>query len=424
MKLLRSFVIICLPLALAAQNNNPILVANALVAKMDSQYKAKAYKETLNLRWTPEEINTKVTEYGLINTNMRYLAMPDGVGMKVIQFNGYESTLEMTFYCFGEIPFYAILKSSAEGCDYQYKVYYENSSPIKCLRQTNKCTGGILGSVEEIKDDYAIREELDSFEQLKTDSEEQVEKYLMGLEEKAEIYPLRKEIKEISNYAELIDFISVHSPSFNDLDTLYTLISGKPCPKDLTKGIVNGDPNMMQSVPKDYLHFVFRNCHQQFEYNIQSQKNIEIVNYFSDFQTNMMGYQDKVDMEIASNYPVNYPSFSMLQVTFVPSSEQITVGSNFKSWFSMYVRSRLNYYPTIFSYKSKIVMYKVHHAQDFEIYSEEFERAQEQEKIQFESKFTTNTYSKNLFRFIQSQVFNDVVFLYINNRWVFFDIER
>jgi hypothetical protein len=25
---------------------------------------------------------------------------------------------------------------------------------------------------------------------------------------------------------------------------------------------------------------------------------------------------------------------------------------------------------------------------------------------------------------VQSQVFNDIVFIYINNRWVFFDIDR
>jgi hypothetical protein len=82
------------------------------------------------------------------------------------------------------------------------------------------------------------------------------------------------------------------------------------------------------------------------------------------------------------------------------------------------------YYPSIYAYNPKLIMYDMQEELDFSEYDEALENAKEHEVVAFKSKFATDTYSKNLYRYVQSQVFNDIVFIYINNRWVFFDIDR
>lgn len=424
MKQLRLFLGFYLPFILAAQNNNPIIETNNLVVKMDAQFKSKAFKETIQLSWKPDEIGTEDPISVVPKITFRYLAMADGTGMQIIQFSGYESESNLTYYCKGNAPFYAILSNSTEGCTNRYKVYYDRMEPIKCLRQTNDCTGGALGSVEELKDEVAISEELMSFDDFLAMAETRVSQYIKGLEENAEVYPLRKEIKDIQSYAQLLAFVQRHSPSFADLDSLYTLLTNKPCPPGLTNSIVNGDPSIQQTVPKDYLHFVFRNSTQQFDYNIQSDKDIERITTFQDFQTNMANFQDKVAIETAANFSRSYSNFNLEQLVYVPSTEMLTVGSNFKSWYPKMVRNRVTYYPSIYAMSSKVTMYDIQEEFDFTEYDDALENAKEQEKEAFKSKFATDTYSKNLYRYVQSQVFNDLVFIYINNRWVFFDIDR
>lgn len=87
-------------------------------------------------------------------------------------------------------------------------------------------------------------------------------------------------------------------------------------------------------------------------------------------------------------------------------------------------RNRVTYYPSVYAFKANFLMYHFQEEFDFSQYDDALENAKEHEVEAFKSKFTTDNYSKNLYRYVQSQVFNDIVFIYINNRWVFFDIDR
>jgi hypothetical protein len=102
----------------------------------------------------------------------------------------------------------------------------------------------------------------------------------------------------------------------------------------------------------------------------------------------------------------------------------ITITNNFKSWPLELYRNRLKHYPSTFAYTNEVSMYRVVNLMDESDYNEKEEIAREKATEAFKKQFCTNTYAKNLSRFISAQVFGDLCFIYINNRWVFFDIER
>jgi hypothetical protein len=384
---------------------------------MDLQIKNKQFKESIQLDWSNEiAYESEMTPH----TSFRYLALPNGYGIKEIKFKGYESNIELFYYCKGTTPFYLILNTSAEGCLNKYKVYYELYEPIKCLRQTNDCMGVALGPIEEIKDDVTIIEELKPFDDLNREVETKIDQYLIGLEENPEVYPLRREIKSINSYADLLNFLDNHSPSFSDLDSLYTLLTNKPCPQDLTSSIVNGDSSTIQNLPKDYLHFVFRNLYTQFSFNLNSEKDLEQITNYNDFKTNLASYSSNVNIDLAEAFQLNYTNFGLEQLTLMPSNSTLTIASNIKNWFPKLARNRVTYFPTIFAYNTNLIMY--HFTENY--VETECNEEEEAKKNAFKSQFATDTYSSNLYRYIQSQVFNNIVFIQINNRWVFFDIDR
>jgi hypothetical protein len=417
MKFIFSFIFVLSQNVIFSQSSNPIIEANKLIAQMDLQIKNKQFKESIQLDWSNEiAYESEMTPH----TSFRYLALPNGYGIKEIKFKGYESNIELFYYCKGTTPFYLILNTSAEGCLNKYKVYYELYEPIKCLRQTNDCMGVALGPIEEIKDDVTIIEELKPFDDLNREVETKIDQYLIGLEENPEVYPLRREIKSINSYADLLNFLDNHSPSFSDLDSLYTLLTNKPCPQDLTSSIVNGDSSIIQTLPKDYLHFVFRNSYCQFSYILNNEKDLRQINDFKDFKSNLADFKSNVNLTVAEAYPLNYSNFSIEQLTLIPSNTTMSIGSNLKQWLPELARNRVSYFPTIYAFSPNLIMYRF--AEN--VFETEYSEDEEIQKNSFESKFATDTYSQNLYRYIQSQVFGDIVFIQINNRWVFFDIDR
>jgi hypothetical protein len=98
----------------------------------------------------------------------------------------------------------------------------------------------------------------------------------------------------------------------------------------------------------------------------------------------------------------------------------MSIGSNLKQWLPELARNRVSYFPTIYAFSPNLIMYRF--AEN--VFETEYSEDEEIQKNSFESKFATDTYSQNLYRYIQSQVFGDIVFIQINNRWVFFDIDR
>jgi hypothetical protein len=425
MRFIGLFVVCISPLLhVFAQTVNPIISTNYAVAQIDAQIAKNAYRETINLTWTPEDaVSDPIGEFS--QYAVRYMAVADGYGIKQIKVQAYESTTQMDFYCQGDSPIFAILYSTSEGCANRYKVYYERHQVIKCLKQTSNCSGNELGSFIELKNEENIAGELNAFEMIEVRTDEKIYSYLNSLEEDATVYPLRKEIKDISTYADLMAFVARHSPSFADLDTLYTLLTDKPCPPGLTNSVVNGDPSAMQNLPKDYLHFVMRNSVQQLNYTLQSEKDLEQIPTFLDFKTTLSDYASKVNIPLAQNFERSYSNFSLEPLSTNNSKEMLNVPCNIKNWGMQLARNRVLYYPSVFAYKSDLVMYQMNEFfDDSAEYDEEAENAKQEIEDAFENKFCTDTYSKNLYRYLSAQVFGDIVFIYINNRWVFFDIDR
>jgi hypothetical protein len=424
MRLLGLFLVCVSPLLYVyAQTNNPIISANNAVAQIDAQIAKKAYKETINLKWKPADaVKNPSGEY--TQYTMRYLALNDGFGLKQIKVEAYENSMQLDYYCQGSSPIFAILYATSEGCANRYKVYYEQGQALKCLKQTSNCSGNELGRYVELKDEEKIASELNPFDMIYEETEEKINAYLNSLEEDANVYPLRKEIKDINSYAELLAFLDRHAPTFQDLDSLYTLLSKQPCPTGLTNSILNGDPTVQQALPRNYVHFVFRNCVYQLPYALDSEQDLQLIAEFKDFKTNIQLYPMQVDLELAQNFEKSFTNFSIEKIVIAPSSEMITITNNFKSWPLELYRNRLKQYPSIFANTNEVSMYRVVNLMDESDYNEKEEIAREKATEAFKKQFCTNTYAKNLSRFISAQVFGDLCFIYINNRWVFFDIER
>lgn len=424
MRLFGLFLVCVSPLLyVCAQTNNPIISANNAVAQIDAQITKKAYKETINLNWTPADaIKDPSGEY--TQYTMRYWAVTNGYGLMQIKVQAYESTMQLDYYCQGNSPIFAILYSTSEGCANRYKVYYEQGQTIKCLKQTSNCSGDELGRLVELKDEEKIASELELFDIIYVGTKEKINAYLNSLEEDANVYPLRKEIRDINSYAELLAFLDRHAPTFQDLDSIYTLLTKQPCPTGLTNSILNGDPTVQQALPKNYVHFVFRNSVYQLPYALNSEQDLQLIPEFKDLKTNFHLYPTQVDLTLAQNFEKSYTNFSIEKIVIAPSTEMITITNNFKSWPLELYRNRLKHYPSSFAYSNEVSMYRVVNLMDESAYNEKEELAREKATEVFKKQFCTNTYAKNLSQFISAQVFGDLSFIYINNRWVFFDIDR
>jgi hypothetical protein len=99
------------------------------------------------------------------------------------------------------------------------------------------------------------------------------------------------------------------------------------------------------------------------------------------------------------------------------------VGSNFKSWFIYLHRNKLNYCRSNYASAPSLQFYIVNIYSDEDYESKNYEEL-DRINTKFETEFCTSNYSKNLYQYQKAQVFSDILFVKINNRWVFFDYSR
>jgi len=424
------FFALCLIIAIYSfgQTQNPIDDANQSAKTIKELIKNNQYKEVMKLTWGngDNQDNSQKTELQSVNYSYRVLSLKNNLCFKEFTVNGYESKTNIKFYCIGDREFYLEMYSSAEGCDDAFQVYYSPDMPdqiIKCLKQTNNCRGGTVGNTIELKNQDQRDEVRNMLIDFSMDIDKHTNDYYYTQVESSELYTLRKDIEQIHSFSSYLAFLAEHSPTFEDLDTLYTMLTKKPCPNGLTNSIVNGDSTIIASYPMDYLHFIFRNTIYQFDLNQYKAEQIRSIPVFISLHDNIVSYPEKVNLDLAEKTEKQFRDFAIEKYSLVPNKKEITVGSNFKSWFIYLHRNKLNYCRSNYASAPSLQFYIVNIYSDEDYESKNYEEL-DRINTKFETEFCTSNYSKNLYQYQKAQVFSDILFVKINNRWVFFDYSR
>jgi hypothetical protein len=164
MKQLLFFILLSLPAIFLAQSDL-VLETNTLIKRMDAQLNNNTFEQTMYFSWSPSEIEIADPNAEIPKMTFRYLVMPEGFGVKEIQFTGNDGKFEMKYYCFNGTPFFAFLSGEGQECINRYKVYYEQTQLVTCLRQTNACNRTSMSAFLELKDEVEMMEELTGFAQ-------------------------------------------------------------------------------------------------------------------------------------------------------------------------------------------------------------------------------------------------------------------
>lgn len=99
-------------------------------------------------------INYDIIEEGFPMTNKaKSCNLEDGLNYKQVELNGYEWGETTSFYSRNGKRFFAFTQGGAEGCGYEYRVYYNESGEIiRMLSARNECDGQeVSASVEVTK---------------------------------------------------------------------------------------------------------------------------------------------------------------------------------------------------------------------------------------------------------------------------------
>lgn len=99
-------------------------------------------------------INYDIIEEGFPMTNKaKSCNLEDGLNYKQVELNGYEWGETTSFYSRNGKRFFAFTQGGAEGCGYEYRVYYNESGEIiRMLCARNECDGQeVSASVEVTK---------------------------------------------------------------------------------------------------------------------------------------------------------------------------------------------------------------------------------------------------------------------------------
>lgn len=416
---MKSFILINLVLFFQyfaiGQSQNPIIKSNQLIEKIENELKKNKFKITLNEKWSTNEGGTEVdfiTNYSII-----HYSLTEGLNVREIKVNQYETFVYMKQYFLGNQLFYGYYHSSSEGCDYQHKIYFENqgSNPVKMLLNFNNCSGAKGTKFIEVKNENEKSEYLQNFSNYLFTINEKIDQLEYEKEEAPETYELRKEISTINSHVDLYQFVQKHSPSFEDLDSLYTIITGQICPKNLSYNLANGDSTLTSYVPTLFLNLLFRNVIWDFEKNQKEINSIYQYDYFNPLGETFSTTSNKV--LLTEKYDLKIPDFAIIKMAYSLPLEMVTVTNNMKKWYKNYSRYRINSDYSDLTYKPCFTYYQVKEPFDLE-------GDQGINKQAMINALGKSLVSQNIASFISAQVFTDLGFFYINQRWVFFDLSR
>jgi hypothetical protein len=236
---------------------------------------------------------------------------------------------------------------------------------------------------------------------------------------KEKLLEFESEIKSIKNSESLILFLVNHAPTFADFDSLYSIVDKKKCPNNFSYDLVNGDSSKLDSVYTGFLQLLSKsvivNPSKVFE-GIQDLKNVET---FSSMQDNFSLAYKKIKKNIRNKINLKIDSFEIREIEFsnVNLSKSL-IKNNLKTWdfdgFSKTMQDDNNVKKSDFLTMVFIV----------DVLSK---RIHDQVDLKNKSFLTKDLggkiTGKILSDYVRGAVFHDFMFVLINGRFVFFDID-
>lgn len=403
-------------ISFAQPTTNPIIAANNWVSKVDALLKAGKFKTSLNEKWQVNDGGTEVDF--IINYSVLHQSFAEGFGLRTIGIVQYEKFVTIKEYFRGGRLFYVLLDIKNEGCISENKIYLdEQEKVIKILQKFNQCSGEPAVDFIELKNQDEIMNQYDEFWEYNRVIEEQISRLFYVKEEDPICYELRAELKQIQSHADLFLFVNRHGPSFTDLDSLYTIITGKTCPPNFSYDLCNGDSSLQAKAPSIFLNILFRNVIWSLD---GKAKNYQSIYDYPGFQS--LGEQLNkagAGMTLKRQNDYELTDFALTKMAYSLPIEEITVPMNLKKWYGDFVKFRFtNEYAEL--PKNPIFTYfVVSVAPETFVEKEKYFRHEA-----MRSALGNSIYTPQVVSFMSAQVFTDIGFFYINNRWVFFDLSR
>ena len=152
-----------------------------------------------------------------------------------------------------------------------------------------------------------------------------------------------------------------------------------------------------------------------FEKNQKEINSIYQYDYFNPLGETFSTTSNKV--LLTEKYDLKIPDFAIIKMAYSLPLEMVTVTNNMKKWYKNYSRYRINSDYSDLTYKPCFTYYQVKEPFDLE-------GDQGINKQAMINALGKSLVSQNIASFISAQLFTDLGFFYINQRWVFFDLSR
>lgn len=240
------------------------------------------------------------------------------------------------------------------------------------------------------------------------------------LTEDEDEYQLRRELSEINNSGSLVIYLREHAADYSDLDSLYVLLENKPCPKDFSYNLIHGKSSNNIEVSHPFFYILGRNIHPSFKLNSENYKSIEDVDWtkFQLIKENF-NYYNEIENENRNEYQFQLNPINIARAEFsCDIDNKIQVPNEISKWYELMDRNfalgKIYKNPEICESNDplpyKIVFYSINCEKP------------DREKLIYD--LGSSQIAKNIVSYWGSQCFSDVLFIKINDRFVWFDIDK
>jgi hypothetical protein len=253
--------------------------------------------------------------------------------------------------------------------------------------------------------------------------------------EKQLLEELKQEIKSIHNSETLFLFLMNHAATYQDFDSLYIKLENKPCPKDFTFDLVNGNAKKEVNVGKLFLYLITRNFQNSFELpELRNESDIK-SGKFDCFYNNFSSAYKIIRPNIKGQMIFSIDSISTDEIVIdVHRYGYISVKNNIKSiirqMMIIYKNERINFFSqdeenkesVDFSLKQPLKIYRL---SPTNLQEESIDnQISNQESNLFVSDLGGTIIAENVYSYISAQLFHDVGFVFINNKFIFLDVDQ
>ncbi|MBM3921104.1 MAG: hypothetical protein FJ347_07765 [Sphingomonadales bacterium] len=245
---------------------------------------------------------------------------------------------------------------------------------------------------------------------------------------------LTRQINQITNSESLLQFLINHAATYEDFDSLFSIIEQKPCPKNYTYNLVNGDSNIVMSVNKGFLYLVSRNFLQP-SFDIDQREIKSLDDFFkkikdgrNDPYTEWHYSYMKISNKIRDNIRFKLDSFEITSgLMYEKTPSKLTIKNNIKAWarilYSFKERSIFEIDTDKKSQRKRgFVFYTVNQTCEWE--NRYWNQIKQQDDEFLKNDLGGSIIAQNISRYISAQVFGDIVFFEVNGKLVWIDVGR